>query len=336
MTISKGNNGCGAAQPDSSKLGEGSTIRPVDFDNHPVFLRTYNCSTMQLEELASRVTAWIDAGVRQAVIFAPAGTGKTRSIRYLNRRLSAQFPEVGFVEMCAGSVRGAHGRDRASLEKHVMELVLRTGQRSVILWIDDSQLLDPPTEISFRRLQDQVKGSEIQLLTVLLGHPRVRILNQKRVSYASDFPTFVPSLPTEEFELHGIRSATEIEHCLKTFDNDCFPSDSGWSYTRFFLPRAYLNGLRLAAHAGELWQVFVDADRTTGMDTRTEVPMSYFARTIEHALLEGATRDCENMTIDREFWETAIIRSGWLEGQALRNFTRNPTAQMPFAGAGIF
>lgn len=322
MAISKGNNGCGAAQPYSSDPGAGSTIRPVDFDSHPVVRRTYNCSTIQLEELARRVASWINAGVQQAVIFAPAGTGKTQGIRFLNIHLSTQFPEVGFVEMPAGSVLGAHGRDRSFLEKHVMELVLRTGQRSVVLWIDDSQLLDPPAENSLRRLQDQLKGSGIRLLTVLLGHPRVRILNQKWVPYASDSPAFVPSVPKEEFELHGIRSATELEHCLKTFDNDCFPSDSGWSYTRFSLPRAYLNGLRLAAHAGDLWQVFVDADRATGMDTTTEVPMLYFARTIEYALIEGSTRDGENMSMDREFWERAVLQSGWVEGQGLRNLTR--------------
>jgi len=322
MTISKGNNGYGAANPDSSELGAGATIRPVGFDNHPVFLRTYNCATIQLEQLASRVASWINAGVQQAVIFAPAGTGKTQGIRYLNRHLSMQFPEVGFVEMSAGSVLGGHGRDRSFLEKHVMELVLRTGQRSVVLWIDDSQLLNPPAENTLRRLQDQLRELEIRLLTVLLGHPRVRIMNQEPVSYAGDFPTFVPSVPTEEFELNGIQSATEIEHCLKTFDNDCFPSDSGWSYTRFFQPRAYLNGLRLAAHADDLWQVFVDADRATGMDTRTEVPMLYFARTIEHALIEGSTRDCGNMSMDREFWERAVLQSGWVEGQGPRNLTR--------------
>lgn len=322
MTISNSNNGCGAAQPDSSELGAGSTIRPVDFESHPVFRRTYNCSTIQLEELARRVAACIDAGVRQAVIFAPAGTGKTQGIRYLNKHLSAQFPEVGFAEMPASSVLSALGRDRSFLEKHGMELVLRTRQRSVVLWIDESHLLNPPAENGLRRLQDQLKELEIRLLTVLLGHPRVRIMNQKRVSYASDFPTFLSSVPTEEFELHGIRSATEIEHCLKTFDNDCFPNDSGWSYTRFFLPRAYLNGLRLAAHAGDLWKVFVDADRATGMDTRTEVPMLYFARTIERALIEASTRDCENMSMDREFWERAVLQSGWVEGQGLRNLTR--------------
>jgi hypothetical protein len=133
MTISTGNNGCGAAQPDSSEPEAGSTIRPVDLESHPVVRRTYNCSTIQLEELTRRVAAWIDAGVQQALIFAPAGTGKTQGIRYLDEHLSAQFPEVGFVEMPASSVLSELARDSAFLEKHVMELVLRTGQRSVVL-----------------------------------------------------------------------------------------------------------------------------------------------------------------------------------------------------------
>lgn len=313
MTVPQGNSRRGALQPSSSVPGADSTTRPFDFEKHPICLRTYSCSTIQMEELADRVAEWINQGVQQAVIFAPPGIGKTYSIRYVTKDLSAQFPHVGFAEMHARAIGGVHGRERLFLEKHVMELIERAGQRSVVLWIDESQLLDSAMENMLRNLQDRLKENEIRVLTVLVGHPRVRTLNQKRVSYASDFPTIVPSVPTEEFELHGLRSMTEIEHCLKAFDNDCFPSGSDWTYTRFFLPQAYQNGLRLAAHAGDLWQEFVDADRTTGVDTRTEVPMSYFAKTVEHALTEGAARDCENMIMDREFWKRAVHQSGWGE-----------------------
>ncbi|MFC0251948.1 ATP-binding protein [Massilia varians] len=319
MTVLQDSNGQGAPQTNSSVPEADSTTRPIDFEKHPVRLRTYSCSTLQAEELADRVAAWINQGVQQAVIFGPPGIGKTYAIRYVTEHLPAKFPDVRFLEVHAGAVSGAPGRERLFLEKHVMELIERAGQRSLVLWIDESQLLDPTTENTLRNLQDRLKNNGIRLLSVLVGHPRVRTLKQKRVAYASDFPTFVPSVPTEAFELHGMRSITEIEHCLKAFDNDCFPRDSGWSHTRFFLPQAYLNGFRLAAYAGDLWQEFVEADRTTGADTRTEVPMSYFAKTIEHALKEGAARDGENIIMDREFWKRAVHQSGWGERYELRH-----------------
>lgn len=319
MTVPRGNNRRGVLRPPSSLPGANSAIRPVDFETHPVLLRTYICPTMQVEELAERVAGWINAGVQQAVVFGPPGAGKTYGIRYVTERLSAQFADVGFVDIRAGAIGDTHGRDRLFAEQHVMNLIEETGQRSVVLWIDESQLLDPATEISLRHVQDRLKGNEIGSLTVLVGHPRVRVLKQKRAANASDFPTFAPNVPTEEFEFHGLRSVTEIEHCLKAFDNDRFPRGSDWSYTRFFLPQAYVNGLRLAPHAGDLWQEFVEADRAGGADTRTEVPMSYFAKTVQQALTEGAARDCGNMTIDRELWRRAVQQSGWGGKQDLRH-----------------
>ena len=223
-----------------------------------------------------------------------------------------------FTELHAASVLGTAGRDHSFLRKQVMKLIDGASHGSVVLWIDDSQLLTPAAEDSLRCLRDQLSVNEVRLLTVLVGHPRARLMKQRRVSYASDFPSFVPAVPTEEYELHGLRSVTEIEHCLKAYDNDCFPIGSDWSYTRFFLPQAYLNGFRLAAYARDLWHVFVDADRTSGADSSTEVPMLYFARTIEHALIEGSARDRENMVMDRQFWKRAVLYSGWKEGRELQ------------------
>ena len=46
--------------------------------------------------------------------------------------------------------------------------------------------------------------------------------------------------------------------------------------------------------------------------------MLYFARTIEHAQIDGSARDLENMVMDRQFWKRAVLYSGWKEGRELR------------------
>lgn len=323
MTISKDSNRRADQQLDSSESGRHPTTHPVSLESHPVCRREYIFPTMQLEELAARVDEWIKAGVQDAVIFARPGMGKSLGIRYVSQHLSQQFPDIGCVTIHAGTFpRSARGTNRSFLEKHILEPIERAGQRFAVLWVDDSERLDPATVDILRRVQEETKARKIQLLTLYVGHQRLRVLKQTRVSFASDLPTIVPAVQAEEFELRGLRSPTEIERCLETYDNAWFPIGSDWCYTRFFLPQAYLNGFRLATHARDLWQAFVEEGRESFPDTLTEVPMLYFARTVEQALIDGANRDHVNFTIDRELWKSAVQQSGWREEQLFQLATR--------------
>lgn len=317
--------------PGSSGPGD-LAIRPVSLENHPVFLRNYTCPTVQLEGLAACVTQWTNAGIQRAVIVAPPGFGKTVGIRYVSDQLAFHFPDVVCLRMrCASTeisedglgpviqLRIGHEPSApivlcANLrsQEPLQELATRMGKRTILLWIDESHLLHPVQDDVLRRLQDELEEAEIRLITLLVGQPGVRKLNEKRVSRAIDTPRIIPAVRAEEFELHGLRSATEIEYCLRAFDYICFPSNSDWSYTRFFLPHAYLHGLRLAAHADVLWQIFLEEDLDGKALAATEVPIACFARTLERVLIEGARQDSSNFSINEEFWRSAVLKSGWV------------------------
>jgi hypothetical protein len=162
--------------------------------------------------------------------------------------LSAPFPEMAsplrrFLE------------SSGMLQEALEDLVNRTGQRTVVLWVDDAHLLSTSADDTLRMLQDEFKKKEIRLIVLLVGLPSVRRLNEKRVSFSGDITRILRSFDVDEFQLHGLRSAIDIQHSLEAFDNTCYPSGSNWSYTRFFLPQAYQNGLRLSEHAAVLWRV---------------------------------------------------------------------------------
>lgn len=318
------------------------SIRPLSLQNHPVFLRNYICPTLQLDDLVASVTQWKNEGTQRAVIVAPPGFGKTFGIRYVSEKLAFQIPGVvclriqGASTEISGNGLGQVMRlydgqrppapiilcaDLCSPEP-LRELASRMGMRTIMLWIDESHLLHTGQDDTLRRLQNELAKAAIRLIILLVGHPAVRGLNEKRVSFADETPRIIPAVRAEEFQLHGLRSPTDIEYCLAAFDNECFPISSDWSYTRFFLPRAYFHGLRLAAHADDLWRIFVEEDPDRKARPATEVPISCLMRTLESALIEGAVWDCSTYTLDEESWRSAVLKSRWVERRELERSMR--------------
>ncbi|QYF93120.1 AAA family ATPase [Massilia sp. PAMC28688] len=364
-------------QAGSQWPGRDTPDRPCSIGDHPVSMGIYHCPTVMLEELTACVTAWIDTGVEGAVISSPPGSGKTHATRWVSQHLGQQFPEVGFarVSASASSVSGlgvgtftTFSRDGepvgpifikngGMLQKSLEDFADRTGQRTIVLWIDDAHFLTTSADDKLRRVKDELKNKAIRLFVFLVEQGSVHGLNEKLASFSSEIaPTSIavdefqfsglhsvsdietsldafdetlfpigsgpvtpiePSFGAVEFELRGLRSAIDIEHSLNAIDTTCFPSGSNWSFTQFFLPQAYQNGLRLKTHAAALWRVFLEEG--DGGD-ETEVQILYFLRAVECALINGAELDCADLVLDEEFWRAAVLQSGWVNSQ---NFQRS-------------
>ncbi len=304
--------------------------------DHPVSLGNYHCPTVMLDELATCAAAWVGAGVERAVISAPAGFGKTYATQRVSQHLVLEYPEVGFARVScnASGVSGLSvgafttfspdGEPAAPisldssgmLRTALVDFVNRTGQPTIVLWVDEAHLLSTSADDTLRRLKDELENVEIRLVIILVGQPSVSRLNEKRVSFSDDITRIVPSQHVDEFALRGLRSVSDIEHSLDAFDTICFPRGSGWSYTRFFLPDAFKDGLRLKKHASALWRVFLEEDR--GNDGRaggTEVPIVCYLRAVEYALINGPGRDLADFRADEEFWREAVLQSGWIARQ---------------------
>lgn len=251
----------------------------------------------------------------------------------ISRRCATQHPAVDFarINIVATKISGFYLgtielfsadcepskpiaiNDSGTLQKYLQELVNQTGQRSIVLWLDDAHLLNTTTDDSLRMLQSRLEKVQIRLIIILVGLPGIRKLNE-RVSFSDGTATIIPAPPINDFELHGLRTALDVEYSLGAFDNTFYPSGTSWSFTRFFFPLAHLNGFRLKEHAEVLWRVFSEETRDRAR-TLTEVPILYFLRTVESALIDGAGRDCADFEIDQEFWRESVLRSGWVESQ---------------------
>jgi hypothetical protein len=119
----------------------------------------------------------------------------------------------------------------------------------------------------------------------------------------------------EELSVRGIVSAAECAAVLATYDSGECPANSGWSYVRFFVPKAHAAGLRLAESAGRLWDAFEDAHIKANLEGPVELPMKYFTAAVEAALQFGSARDSETLKFDTHFWNEMVGQSRYVLAQ---------------------
>ena len=116
------------------------------------------------------------------------------------------------------------------------------------------------------------------------------------------------------FQFHGIQNAEEMAESLSAYDIDEYPEESGWSYTRYFVPRLFAEGWRIKNLADLLWSCFHAAWKLAPpRKAPKEVQMQYFCRTVEYILLNLHAIDIRDDDALRKLATTAIAASGYLD-----------------------
>jgi hypothetical protein len=115
-------------------------------------------------------------------------------------------------------------------------------------------------------------------------------------------------------EFTGLRNANDFKYCLNGYDTESeYPEGTGWSFTQYFFPTGFEAGWRLASEAKKLWDAFQQVRAEAQLPGKTEIPMQYFSRTIEHALRHYTTTECGTPTISLNQWKDAICDSGYCD-----------------------
>ena len=182
-----------------------------------------------------------------------------------------------------------------------------------MLFIDEAQHLREIEYEWLRDLHDELENNGLRLFVFLVG--QTQLLAQKSALQAQDKEQIVARFMVEELAFRGIATPAECAAVIGAYDQGEYPAGSGWSYTRFCVPRAYAAGLRLAESGARLWQAFEDAHITAGIDGPVEIPMKYFTAAIEAALLSSADHDVETLQFDAAFWAQMVERSRYVKAR---------------------
>lgn len=302
-------------------------LRPVAMETHPVILQRYIIPTPSIEELYLSIKRCLKLRVPGAIIYAMTRWGKTYASRYITGSLREDFPrlvifgfdchkkktpsESAFFSNLLRAVghdkseSGTASAKRTRLLNKLMEMLQASKQNVLVVFGDEAQKLELEEYEWLREVHDDLERNGFRMITFLIGQPQLK--NVKTALKASRQTQIVGRFMIDEIEFHGIRSAEEAASCLLGYDTACYPNPD-WPFTRFFFPRAWETGLRLVEEGAPVWQQFQEAHDDAGFRTELEVPMTYFARTVEIAITE-LCEDHPDFRFTPEIWRQAVKAS---------------------------
>jgi hypothetical protein len=191
----------------------------------------------------------------------------------------------------------------------------------VALFCDEAQRFNNDECEWLRDVHDALDQIGIRLFTFLVGQ-------QELLRRKSDFKTagqvqIISRLMVVELAFRGIRSAEEVATCLLGYDETEYPEGSGWTYSRFFFPKAYQGGFRIADEAAVIWDAFQTAHYKVNLPGALDLPMEYFARAIEIVMKDCALSDNNAYKVPPAKWLEAVHDSEYVQAQQAtsRTFT---------------
>ncbi len=309
--------------------------RTVPIKTHPLVRKNYVVPTPSIDGFYERVCKCIAYGLSGSMLYGHPRFGKTSAVRYVINMLAVEFPQIVAVSfLClksktrseaaffshlleavghAQAHAGAISRKRSRLIHKLLERVEKSGEHVLILFADEAQRLDINEYEWLRDVYDELDQHGVKALVFLIGQPDLR--NQKNALQESHQTQIVGRFMTHEIPFRGLLSVDDVATCLAGYDESCFPQSSDWTYTRFFLPRAYADGFRLVDEATALWRAFLDAHEAARFTFELEVPMKYFTQTVELALIQGAEHDAPEHRLSAAIWREAVLESNYVSAQ---------------------
>lgn len=307
--------------------------RPIEMSLHPLATGNYRIATLAIQEFYDFVIRCLHYRIPGALIYGPSRIGKTRSIEYLRLLLGKNFPKITtYHAQCEHKPRHAEGpffsnlleavgypdphygtttAKRLRLITKIREASSRSGSGVVVFFLDEAQRYDNNEYEWLRDVHDALDRQQIKLYTFLVGQDE--LLGQKAAFQLARKTQIVARLMVEEFAFYGVRNAEEVATCLQGYDRTYYPEGSEWSFTRFYLEKAYDAGYRLFEDAEVLWKAFSSAHHKANLPGRLEIPMESFVRVVEIVLKESMLLDGPQYRPDEALWQHAVRHCGYVQ-----------------------
>jgi hypothetical protein len=309
-------------------------IRPnIPKGSHPIETGDYIIGTPATFGMFQTIYEWIEMRQPGGVVFGPPRFGKTRAIAYIAKQLETKFEghlpivnfhcrehaypneNVFFEEFLTAlghgfSTRGKSVEKRGRLSEFLRCMGADNPHSRLVFFLDEAQNLQPQHYKWLIDIYNDLDMSHVRSTFILVGQKelaarRKAFVIAKRFQIVGRFMVNVHQFP-------GLSSPEEIQVCLHGYDeNSEHPKGSGWSFTRFFFPTAYVHGWRLASQAETIWQAFMEVKMKARLPGEDELPMQFFSHSIEYVM-----RKYENLVdvephLSLQIWKEAVEKSGY-------------------------
>ena len=309
-----------------------SVLRPIPLDSHPLVQQTYIVPTPSIDTAYSQVKTCIRHRTPGALLLGPSRFGKTYAVRYMDSALKDDFPNlasIGFTAqkkkqpvesaffenllMAVGhqeALAGTNSAKRLRLTNKLMEIVDRSRRNVLNVFADEAHRFEATEYEWLWDVHDALEKRGVRMITFLIGNQKLK--QQKSAFREAGETPIISRFMIDEIPFHGVQSVEDAVTCLQGYDEAKYPENSEWTYTRFFFPKAWQEGLRLTDSARELWTAFQAAHDSAGFLFPMEIPMTYFARTVEIACMDYAEKDCSTFRFNAAIWEKVVLDSKYV------------------------
>jgi hypothetical protein len=317
------------------KAEEKSITRPIAADLHPIVTGNYRIATPAIEEFHALITRCLRYRITGALIYGASRIGKTRAIEYLRLLLTETHSKITtyhvqaehkprhaegpFLSNMLEAVgypdpdRGSNTTKRFRLINKIKESCIRAGSGTVMIFVDEAQRYDGNEYEWLRDVHDHLDRLQIKLYTFLVGQQD--LLSVKTNFQKAGQTQIVARLMVEELAFFGIRNAQDVATCLAGYGQTTFPRESGWTFTRFYLPQAVGAGYRLINDAQMLWDAFLKSHNKSGFASPMEIPMESFTRAVEIVLKDSQLQDAPTYRPSADLWTSAVRNSGYVQAR---------------------
>lgn len=118
----------------------------------------------------------------------------------------------------------------------------------------------------------------------------------------------------------GIKSEDDLKVCLQGYDIASeYPSNSGYSYTRYFFQEGFEEGLRFSNDSETIFEKFKQLRASANIHSPIEIPMQYITLSIDNCLKTYGRNGKEKHWPSISDWEEAIKSSGYVEAEIYNN-----------------
>jgi hypothetical protein len=277
------------------------------FDEHPVITKEYTVVTpvikMVYELLRDRV--WMRS--TGTFMYATPRMGKSTCARAIKLLLEAEFPKILIIHFTAEdskqtsalfldilqsenirAPRSARYKDiQRQLFTHIQSKLIEKKGQQLVLMIDEMQSLKQADLDMLATMHNRLETLGIKMTTLGFAHPAILAL---RASLKTTDDTYlIARFLSEPIPFDGCATKENLKAILRAYDDELvFPDDSNCTYTQFFLPHAYENGLKISDYSDDIWKKLRNASAEL---VDNSIPMEHLSRTIEHMLVGCSKND---------------------------------------------
>ncbi|MBS4068160.1 MAG: ATP-binding protein [Sulfurimonas sp.] len=296
-------------------------------NEHPIVMRNYTVLTPMIASTYSLIRNRIWARRTGSFLYARPRMGKTWCANAINRLLAEEFPNVYQIMLSADQKHSSSNTGivldileserlgvksrmnyKEALSKlitHIDTCLASKGGDQFVLIVDEMQMLVEADLNVLLVLHNRLQQQQISMTT--LGFAQPQILNLQSTLATTGAFNLIARFLAEPIPFDGCGTRNDLDVILQAYDEEKrHPENTDWTYTRFFLPQAYMAGFRLKSYSAIIWSNLEKA--ADGLGTNT-IPMEHLTSTVEYLLLANRRLDSISFELSSVQVEDAVAAS---------------------------